>query len=544
MLAAGVQRAYGIIGTSNLYFFDALYDVRDKIRYISCRHEQVAATMAEVEGRLTGKPGVVILHSGPGALNSLISLANAAKDCSPALAITGAVKRRMRGTDGMHEVDHLKIFAPICRAVFRVESAASIPETFRAAYRATYGPPPGPVLVEVPEDVWREIVDAEPAIEPPSIPKYPGPSEDDVKYVLEAIEKSQKPLLLAGAGIQYAGASELALRFAERWNVPVATTGNGRCTLPESHPLCLGRCGMAGTSAGDSALENADLILTVGGGISDILSYDYSFPIKAAVITVNLDSGRLMPRLDVRKTIHSDAKRFLEKALHLSGSSQPPDRSAWWASFDEPKKAWMQMVEGGAMPRKPLPSGYVCREIANHIGPKDILALGTGMHVLYPLAHIQRQEPLTSLSAVNFGAMGFATAAGMAAKLIYPERQVVTISGDGDVLMTIQDLETIVRENINLKIFVLNDNAYRVLLFRQKFQTGGRILGTEHSNPDFARLAESFGIKGIRLENPEDVAPGIRAAMESPGPVVVDAIVDRDEPAPANLMAVATMIQD
>ncbi|MEW5945238.1 MAG: thiamine pyrophosphate-binding protein [bacterium] len=544
MLAAGVERIYGIIGTSNVVFMDALYDVRDGLRYISCRHEQVAATMADVEGRLTGKPGVVLLHSGPGALNSLISLTNAAKDCSPALAVTGAVKRKLRGADGMLEVDHLRVFAPICRGVFRVESAADMPETFRAAYAAALGPPPGPALLEVPEDVWMEPAAEAPEIKPPDKPAAPAPPEEDVALALDAIRSARKPLFLAGAGIACARASRLAVEFAQRWNLPVVTTGNGRGTVPETHDLCLGRCGFGGgTPVADHAVQNADFILAVGCTLSDMTTYEYTLRIQAECATVNLDPGHNLPGILLKRDIRADAGKFLEKALAMSGEGEPPERREWFASFEQPKKTWRQMIDAGAAARKPLPGGFVCREIAKYMEPEDIVTVGAGMHLLYPMAHIPCRAPLTFMSAVNFGAMGFGMAACIAAKLLRPERRAVAILGDGDALMAFQDLETAVREKIPVKIFVFNDNAYRVLLFRQKLQLMGRVHGTLHSNPDFALLARSFGALGIRLENPDEVQPLVKEAMEADEPVVVDVIIDAEDLAPTNLQAVLAMSQ-
>ncbi|MEW6200696.1 MAG: thiamine pyrophosphate-binding protein [bacterium] len=545
MKAAGVNRIYGIIGTSNVAFVDALYDETEAIRYISCRHEQVAATMADAEGRLTGKPGVVLLHSGPGALNSLISLTNAAKDCSPAIAITGAVKRKLRGGDGMLEVDHLRIFENICRGVFRVNSAAEIGEVFCRAWEAAVGYPHGPTLIEVPEDVWLEPISSPPEVRIPKTPLPLKPSETDVESALENLQRAERPLLLYGGGIAYAGAAELALHFAERWNLPVATTGNGRGTMPETHALCLGRTGFGGGNiVADFAVQNADFILAVGCTLSDMTTYEYTRPIAADVITVNLDEGHDLPGIVLRSAVRADAKLFLEGILKLSGEGEAPERGEWFASFESSRKGWQQIVEAGAVAgRVPLAPGYVCREIAKYMGDSNIVTVGAGMHLLYPMAYIPSLKPLTFLSAVNFGAMGFGMAAGIAAKLISPDRTVVSILGDGDALMAFQDIETAVREKIPVKIFILNDSAYRVLLFRQRLQLGGRIIGTRHGNPDFARLAESFGAKGIRIEKPDEVSAKVKETMDADVPVVVDVIIDPDDMAPTNLQAVLVMGQ-
>ena len=542
LLNAGVERVYGIIGTSIVAFVDGLYEAREQIQYISCRHEQVAATMADTEGRLTGRPGVVVLHSGPGALNSAISLGNAAKDCSPVIAITGAVRRKLENVSGMLQLDHLSVFAPICRAVYRVNSADRIPDIFEKAWRAALGAPPGPVLIEVPEDVWTEQSQAPESDRKFSAPEIPVASAKEIDTILSSLKSADKPLLLCGGGLAADG-DRTAVRFSETLNLPVATTCNGRGVVPESHPLCLGRCGFGGgNTVADFAMENADLILAAGCTISDMSTYEFTMPVKAAVITINLDPEQNMPGVTLKQAVRADAAGVLNAVLDAWDNQETPDRSDWLSKFDAPAKIWKQMLERNVLPGKtPLSPGYVCNEIAGYMGERDIVTVGAGMHLLYPMAHIPCNTPRTFLSAVNFGAMGFGLAAGIAAGLIRPDSKVVTIIGDGDVMMTFQDLETAVRHNIPIKVFIFNDSAYRVLLVRQKVQFGGRIIGTQHGNPDFALLAGAFGARGIRLEKPEDVKDTVREVMESNDPTVVDVIIDPDDVAPTNVQAFLRM---
>ncbi|MFH1538261.1 MAG: thiamine pyrophosphate-dependent enzyme, partial [bacterium] len=306
-----------------------------------------------------------------------------------------------------------------------------------------------------------------------------------------------------------------------------------------------GRCGFGGgTPVADFALENADLILAAGCTISDMTTYEFTLPVRAEVITVNLDSEQNLPGIALKKALIADAGTFLDGAVTACGYDKAPARSEWFAMFEQPKKMWRQLVENNVNPKKkPLSPGFVCREIAKYMEDGDIVTVGAGMHLLYPMAHIECRAPRTFLSAVNFGAMGFGLAAGIAAKLLKPETKVVTIIGDGDVMMTFQDIETAVREKIPMKMFILNDNAYRVLLFRQKIQFTGRILGTTHGNPDFARLADAFGARGVRLEEPDDVEPAVREAMETEEPTIVDVIIDPEDVAPTNMQAVLRMSQ-
>ena len=544
MKAMGAKRIYGVIGTSNISFIDALYDYQEDIRYISCRHEQVAASMADAEGRLTGVPGVALTHSGPGTLNSLISVGNAYKDCSPMIVLSGAVKRKLKGGGGMLEADHRNIFAPLCKGVFRVEDAARAAAVFSKAYTLAVSGARGPVLIEVPEDVWGEEAEGEPPVFRLSAEYRPPLHVEDVWKSLGMVKEAGRPLLLSGGGVAYAGCSELLMRFAEALQAPVITTGNGRGTIPEGHPLCLGRVGFGGGSTvADKALGEADVILGLGCTISDMTTYEYTLPVNGEVILVNIDlEAMVTSRFRAQYMVEADVKDFLVEALGAVKDYQPPPRDEWWELLEPVRQEWASQVGAAIVSDKvPLSPGRVVHELSQLLPEGHIVTVGAGTHLLYPMAFLPCREPLTFLSAVNFGAMGFGFPAALAAKLVHPEAEVVAILGDGDFMMTLQDLETACREGIKIRVLVINDNMYRVLNLRQRVQCGGRVLGTCHGNPDFAALARSFGATGLRLERVEDIVGALQEALAAPGPAVVDAIVDPDDLPPLNLEATLRM---
>ncbi|HLN29379.1 MAG TPA: thiamine pyrophosphate-binding protein [Gemmataceae bacterium] len=319
--AMSVKRVYGLIGTSIVGFLDGLYEARDTIRYISCRHEQVAGSMADAEGRLTRRPGIVALHSGPGSLNAMISLANAAKDCSPVIAITGSIKRRLQGCDGMLELDHVRVFRPICRAAFRVDDVRNIPTIFTEAWNAAMSGPGGPVLIEVPEDVWADRDDIDVASFNPTVPPPVPVAADKIRHILERLHQAARPLILAGAGVSYTHAEKFLKQVVEHLHVPVVTTGNGRGALSERHPLALGRAGYGGGNAvADEAMRRADFILGIGCTMSDITT----------------DSGL---RRDRRKTVR---RVFLHGLPHI-----------FHAVFQQPihqHRQFMRRCRDGAFP--------------------------------------------------------------------------------------------------------------------------------------------------------------------------------------------------
>jgi len=540
--AMSVKRVYGLIGTSIVGFLDGLYEARDTIRYISCRHEQVAGSMADAEGRLTRRPGIIALHSGPGSLNAMISLANAAKDCSPVIAITGSIKRRLTGCDGMLELDHVRVFRPICRAAFRVDDVRNIPLIFTEAWNAAMSGPGGPVLIEVPEDVWADRDDIDIASFNPTVPPPVPVAADKIREILDRLQQAARPLILAGAGVSYTHAEEFLKQVVERLQVPVITTGNGRGALSERHPLALGRAGYGGGNAvADEAMRRADFILAIGCTMSDITTYEYTWPIQADIVVVNLDRDNDAKPIPM-EAIYGDARLFLEGLATLVAKPPHKDRSGWIEELQPQRAAWKNLLDSARVPeRHPVSPAYVCDRLAARLPEDAVITVGAGLHLLYPMAYIPSRRPLTFLSAVNFGAMGFGFPAALAAKLVHPQREVVAILGDGDFMMTVQDLETAVREQIAVRIFIINDNAYRVLAFRQKVQWQGHVYGSLHGNPDFIKLAESFGIPAWRLSEAAQVDKVLDTALAQPGPSLVEIVTSADDLPPTNLEAALRM---
>lgn len=542
--AMGCRRVYGVVGTSNVAFVSALYDHREDLRYISCRHEQVAASMADAEGRLTGKPGVVVTHSGPGTVNALLSVACASKDSSPMICLSGGVKRKLQGTGAQLEAEHLHVFGPFCKGVFRIEDAREAPSVLSEAYRLALSGAKGPVLIEVPEDVWDEnSAEGTPGFRLVTDPK-PTVRAEDVKEAVDRLKGAELPLLISGGGVARSGASEKMVRFAEAVQAPVITTGNGRGTVPETHPLCLGRVGFGGgNTVADTALSRADVILGVGCRISDLMTYEYTLPVEGEVCLVDVDR-KAMERsgFQARQQIEADPGDFLDLAMERIRGFEPPPRKAWHEVLQPVQEAWDSSLKAAiASDKIPLSPGRVMHELARLLPPDHIVAVGSGMHVMYPMSFLPCLRPLSYLQSVNFGAMGFGFPAALAAGLIHPEKEVVAILGDGDFMMTLQDLETAVREGIRIRVLVVNDGMYRVLNFRQRMQYEGRVIGTCHGNPDFAALAKTFGAAGWRLERPGEIRPVLEQALRADGPAVVDVIVDPDDMPPANIEAALRM---
>jgi acetolactate synthase-1/2/3 large subunit len=532
----GVKRAYGLIGTSILDLIDATKD--SKIRYISTRHEQVAVSMADAEGRLTGQPGVAFIHGGPGFLNSLIGVANAYKDSSPLFMIAGAVKRRLAGLDSWLEVPQIDMIKPIVKAALRIDGPAQVGRVISQAYYAAISPPKGPVFVEVPEDVWRlEGASTEGATAELKAAPTIGPG--DIGKVAELLRRSEKPLILVGNGLNHIKGAQILTAFVEKFRIPVASTGNGRGILPEDNPLSLGRVGFGGgNTVADSALEQADLVLALGAGLSDVTTYGYNILPKGDIVVVDLDPLAMSKPVPYAIHLYGDAASFLEQ-LNNSEISHAPSNE-WFQFIEKKRESWNTLLQGATAWN---PKGYV--NASNFFKaldaklPKDVLiTAGQGFHILYTYAFLKIRRYQSFLAATNLGAMGFAFPAALGAKVVQPEREVIAVLGDGEFLMTLQDLETAVREKIAAKVIVVNDSSYRVLLMRQKMQKVGRVFGTVHTNPDMSKLADSFGIASMVVEDNTHVERAIDFILaRTEKPRILELKVSQEDMPPFNMEA-------
>jgi len=531
----GVKRIYGLIGTSILDFIDAVRD--SGLRYISTRHEQVAVSMADAEGRVTGKPGVAAVHAGPGFLNSLISVANAYKDVSPLLLISGAVKRRLGGLDSWLEVPQREIIKPIVKAAYRIDKPLDAAKMVAEAYSIAASQPQGPVFIEVPEDVWSmssEYMPCRAEVRPP-----PPVPVDGVKKVAELLSRARRVVILAGGGVNSEEGSRLLLQLAERWRIPVAVTGNGRGAFPEDHPLFLGRAGFGGGNiVADQALARADLVLAVGAGLSDTTTYGYNYVPRGDIVVVNLDPLAEKKPIPYTLYFYGDAVDFLKKLLAIDLNIKLDED--WYRELEGLRASWNTLLEE-ALSRKYQgfvnPSKFF-QELGKALPREIVMVGGQGMHIVYTFSFVRIKAVRGYLAAFNLGAMGFAFPAALGAKLALPERDVYAVVGDGEFMMTVQDLETAVREKIPVKVIIVNDNSYRVLYARQKAQKMGRVFGTLHTNPDFVKLADAFGVEVMSINSDEEISKAVKYITEkSEGPRVLEIKIHPDDLPPMNIEA-------
>ncbi|MCE4625437.1 MAG: thiamine pyrophosphate-binding protein [Desulfurococcales archaeon] len=540
-------RVYGVIGTSIIDFIDHLYDMKDKITYISTRHEQVAASAADGEARVTGRPGFAAVHAAPGFLNAALSLGIALRDRSPLFLIAGGVRRKLHGTMAWLEVDLQATAKPLTVDAARVRSPRDIPSTLRRLLRSSLTPPKGPVFLEIPEDMWNEPLPAD-APPPPSLKEILSPpvtpSEDDIQEALEYVRRAERPLILACGEVNNPEGAEAVRRLAEAADAFIVTTGNGRGVCDETWWRCLGRVGFGGGSlVADRAFQKADLLIVLGGELDDIVTYGYKMMPEGEVVVASLDpyteKRLILPTLHSKSDPTLFALKLAEKLEGMPRGERGEWKrlvESWWSEWE----AILQEAVGRSYEGHVNPNRFF-HELAGMLPDDFILSAGQGTHIVYTYNYIRIRKPRSFLAATNLGAMSFALPAAMGAALSDPDRLTLAVVGDGELMMTIQDLETIARHRVPVKIVVVNDNSYRVLLLRQMIQKRGRIIGTIHTNPDFAELAKLFNIPAEAAEDDESAVRAARRMIDAEGPYLLEIRIPPTDLPPLNLDATLKM---
>jgi len=540
----GVEILFGHPGGASLPIYDALYDARD-IRHILVRHEQVAAHAAVGYARASGRIGVCTATSGPGATNLVTGITDAMMDSIPIVAITGQVSRPVIGNDAFQEADVTGVTMPVTKWNHLVLEVGDVaPAVQRAFYLARTGRP-GPVLVDIPRDVSQE--GAVPTfLEGVPVPAYRPTMDGNPRQIAAAAELlagAARPIIYAGGGVISAGASAELTALAERTGIPVTLTLMGKGAMDETHPLCLGMLGMHGSAYANYAAHEADVILAVGVRFDDRVTGRLSdFAPRARFIHIDIDPAEIGKNKPAHVPIVGDAARVLGA---LTAVVRPPQVEGWWTQIH----TWRQRYPFRYRQRDAVISAqYVCDLLNRLTGGEAIAVTDVGQHQMWMAQWYRPRGPRRFISSGGLGAMGFGFPAAMGAKFACPEAQVIAVVGDGGFQMTMQDLITAVEYRMALPIVVLNNGALGMVRQWQTFFYRDRRSASILRNPDFARVAEAFGARGLRVERPEQVEPALRTALAAEdGPVVVDVVCDPEEnclPMIPSGQSVAEMIID
>ncbi|MCP2030488.1 acetolactate synthase-1/2/3 large subunit [Okibacterium sp. HSC-33S16] len=535
----GITDVFGLPGGAILPVYDPLMDTT-KIRHILVRHEQGAGHAAEGYAASTGKVGVAIATSGPGATNLVTAIMDAHMDSVPLLAITGQVFSTLMGTDAFQEADIVGITMPITKHSFLVTDAADIPSTIAAAYHIASTGRPGPVLVDITKDAQQDTV---PFIWPPKIdlPGYRPVTKAHGKQIQAAAQlmvDAKKPVLYVGGGVIRAEASAELLELAELSGAPVVTTLMARGAFPDSHAQHLGMPGMHGTVPAVLALQESDLIVALGARFDDrVTGKTALFAPHAKVIHVDVDPAEISKIRTADVPIVGDAKDVivdLTAAFTSARQETTPDIEAWWSYLnglrEEFPLGYTEPTDGLLAPQ------HVIERIGQLTGPEGVYAAGVGQHQMWAAQFIKYERPNSWLNSGGAGTMGYSVPAAMGAKVAEPDRVVWAIDGDGCFQMTNQELATCAINKIPIKVAIINNSSLGMVRQWQTLFYDGRYsntdLNTGHDTiriPDFVKLAEAYGCLGIRVTSADEVDAAIQLALDTNDrPVVIDFVVSAD----------------
>ena len=526
LVREGVQTLFGITGGKVIPLYHELLNY-PTIRHITMRHEQAAAHAADGYARATGRVGVCLATSGPGATNLVTGIANAQMDSSPLVAITGQVSNADLGTDAFQEVDITGITMPIVKHNYLITDVRDLAPAVKEAFYVARSGRPGAVLIDIP--INAQLAECEFSYpETVSLPGYRPHVVGNVRQVRQAAEMitaAQRPVILAGRGVIVSGAGGDLRQLAEKIQAPVVTTLLGKSAIPESHPLCLGMGGMHGEGYTNLALQSADLILGVGTRFDDRLtSTAHTFAPQAKIIHVDLDPAEIGKRVRVDLPIVGDAGNVLRALLPLV---EPATHPAWLAQIDEwradtccREALWEHSEE--------LVPQYVMRSLCEVTGGRALMVSDVGQNQMWEAQYYRHERPGGLISSGGLGTMGFALPAAIGAAVGAPDATVWVVAGDGGFQMTLQELATVVQERLPIKIAILNNGYLGMVrqwqeLFFQRNYEGTPILG-----PDFARLAEAYGIPGMVVESPEEVLPALERARAIDGPALIEFRIERE----------------
>ncbi|MDQ6657021.1 MAG: acetolactate synthase large subunit [Actinomycetota bacterium] len=534
----GVEVVFGIPGGAVLPVYDPLLD-SERVRHILVRHEQGAGHAATGYAQATGRVGVCMATSGPGATNLVTPIADAHMDSVPLVAITGQVGTPLIGTDGFQEADICGITMPITKHNFLVTDAADIPSVIAAAFHLASTGRPGPVLVDIPKDILQQQTTFSwpPEINLPGYRPTARPHSGQIIAAAKLIVAARRPVLYVGGGVIKADAAPELLRLAELTGIPVVTTLMARGAFPDSHLQHLGMPGMHGSVAAVAAMQKSDLLITLGARFDDrVTGVLSSFAQNATVIHADIDPAEISKNRTADVPIVGDAKDVIEQLIAAVTAQQEAgavaDLFAWWAELDDLRDTFPLGYE--EPPDGTLSPQYVISRIGEKSGPDAVFTSGVGQHQMWAAQFIRYQKPRSWINSGGLGTMGFGLPAAMGAKVGRPEATVWAIDGDGCFQMTNQELATCAIENIPIKVAVINNGNLGMVRQWQTLFYGERYSQTELGThklriPDFVLLAEAMGCVGLRCESKQDVDSTIARAMEiNDRPVVVDFVVGKD----------------
>ena len=525
LVKEGVEVIFGLPGGTIMPLYDTLPQY-PQLRHILVRHEQGAAHAADGYARATGKVGVCFATSGPGATNLVTGIANAYLDSAPVIAITGQVATPFIGRDAFQEVDICGITLPITKHNYLVLEVGPLAKVVKEAFHLARTGRPGPVLIDIPRDVFIDQTEFHYPGEvhlpgyKPTLEGHPA----QIKKTAKLINEAQRPLIIAGRGVLISGAYTELKQLAEAAQVPVITTLLGIGCFPQSHVLSYGWLGMHGMAYANMAVEAADVIIAIGMRFDDRATAKVSaFAPHASIVHIDIDPAEIGKNVRVDVPIVGDVKVVLQALNKLVTSTEHTD---WIHQIEDWRKEHPSLVirdSDGLLPQ------YVIRQIYEITRGEAIIVTGVGQNQMWAAQHYWYDRPNSLISSGGLGAMGFELPAAMGVKIGCPDDTVWCVAGDGGFQMTIQELATIIQERVAVKIAIINNGYLGMVRQWQELFYKRRYVATPLSGPDFVKVAEAYGLPALRVKRKEEVVPAIEQAMEENGPFLIDFMVEPEE---------------
>ncbi len=528
LVREGVQHIFGYPGGAILPAYDAL--TRYPIHHILVRHEQGATHMADGYARATGGVGVALATSGPGATNMVTGIATAMMDSSPIVCITGQVGSKVIGTDAFQETDITGITLPVTKHNYLVTRAEDVARTVREAFYIAKSGRPGPVLIDITKDAQQSTCRFDWDAAKPQLQGYRpelSPSDDEFEDAMALINSAERPLILAGHGIIVSGATREVLEFAEKGGIPVAMTLLGIGAIPASHPLNLGMMGMHGEAWVNNAIQEADLLIAFGMRFDDRVTGNLkTYAPRARKIHVEIDPAEVNKNVRVDVALVGDLRQVL---LELLPKMQTRNHSEWLTYIDDLKgdsavRDIQNLPDNGH-----LYAAHVINDLWRHTRGRATVVTDVGQHQMWEAQYYKHDEPRSLITSGGLGTMGFALPAAIGAKVARPDAEVWAVVGDGGFQMTMAELATIVQEDLDVKIAVINNGFLGMVRQWQEFFYERRYAATPLVNPNFSKLAEAYGLRAICVRERAEVIPAVDAAREQRGTVLIDFQVEQED---------------